>query len=83
MRTTAAHSRLSYTPITTEAVNNGTAAETPIPTQLRSSATPAPGPQESANKGSPSTTANVEITRGTTAIAKKKKKRMSSLFPFP
>lgn len=80
MRTTAAHSRLSYTPITTEAANNGTAAETPVPTQSCSSATPTPGSQESTSKGSPSTAAVVEITRGTTTITKKKKKRMSGLF---
>jgi len=79
MRTTAAHSRLSYTPITTEAAKNGTAAETPVPTQTRSSVTPAPGPQEPASKGSPSTATVVEITKGTTAVTKKKKKRMSGL----
>ncbi|KXN83608.1 Mediator of RNA polymerase II transcription subunit 6 [Leucoagaricus sp. SymC.cos] len=81
MRTTAAHSRLSYTPISAEAADTGTAAaDTPAPSiaQVRSSTTPAPGPQEQAVKGSPSTAATTQeaAAKVPTGGGKKKKKRM-------
>jgi len=79
MRTTAAHSKLSYTPITTEAANTGSAAETPAPIQSRSSTTPVSGPQETAIKGSSSTATNVEMAKGITFGTKRKKKRMCGL----
>lgn len=84
MRTTAAHSRLSYTPIIAEAADAGAAVETPAPitgTQPRSSATPAPGAQEAAIKG-PSSTLTSQSQEFVSAKpaggggAKKKKKRM-------
>ncbi|KAF5356291.1 hypothetical protein D9756_004196 [Leucocoprinus leucothites] len=89
MRTTAAHSRLSYTPITAEAADTGAVAETPAPTtatQPHSSATPAPGSQEAAIKGSSSTVTgqSQETTvsaKGATGGAKKKKKRTSLAAP--
>lgn len=79
MRTTAAHSKLSYTPITTEAANTGSAVETPAPIQSRSSTTPVSGPQETAIKGSSSTATNVEMAKGITFGTKRKKKRMCGL----
>lgn len=80
MRTTAAHSKLSFTPITAEAADNDTAAETPVPTQVRSSATPAPGSQETSIKGPASTVSQPqEPPKGPPGGGKKKKKRMCTI----
>lgn len=81
MRTTAAHSKLSFTPITAEAADTG-AVETPAPAQPRSSSTPAPGSQEMVIKGSASSVSqSQEPSKGPTGGGKKKKKRMCILAP--
>jgi len=82
MRTTAAHSKLSFTPITAEAADTGAAAETPAPSQIRSSATPAPSSQEAAIKGSATSVGqSQEPSKGIGGGGKKKKKRASVVAP--
>lgn len=77
MRTTAAHSRLSYSPVTAEAADTGAATATPALTQQRSSVTPAPGSQETLAKGSAATVSqNQEPPKGPPGGGKKKRKRM-------
>lgn len=79
MRTTAAHSKLSFTQITAEAADTGVATGTPAPSQIRSSATPAPSSQEVTIKGSISSAAqSQEPPKGVGVGGKKKKKRMCS-----
>lgn len=74
MNTTAAHSKMSFTTSAAQNIENA-GPETPITTTIRSSATPAPVPQETGLK----VAAPQEATKGPTAGGKKKKK---SLFPF-
>lgn len=81
MRTTAAHSRLSYTPITAEAADTGAASATPALTQQRSSVTPAPGSQDTLAKGAAATTSqSQELPKGPLGGGKKKRKRMYADF---
>jgi mediator of RNA polymerase II transcription subunit 6 len=80
MRATAAHSRLSYTPITAEAADTGAATATPALTQQRSSVTPAPGSQETLTKGAAATTSRPqEPPKGPPGGGKKKRKRMCAI----
>ncbi|EKM83469.1 hypothetical protein AGABI1DRAFT_66107 [Agaricus bisporus var. burnettii JB137-S8] len=82
MRTTAAHSRLSYSPVTAEAADTGAATATPALTQQRSSVTPAPGSQETLAKGSAATVNQIqEPPKGPPGGGKKKRKRTSLAAP--
>ncbi len=77
MRTTAAHSKLSFTPITAEAADTGAVTGAPAPSQIRSSATPGPSSQEVAIKGSVTSVGqSQEPPKGIGGGGKKKKKRM-------
>ncbi|KAF9452556.1 MED6-domain-containing protein [Macrolepiota fuliginosa MF-IS2] len=82
MRTTAAHSKLSFTSITAEAADTGAVSDIPASSQLRSSATPAPGSQETVTKGvTNSINQPQEPSKGPAGGGKKKKKRTSMAAP--
>ncbi|EDR16056.1 uncharacterized protein LACBIDRAFT_301761 [Laccaria bicolor S238N-H82] len=73
MRATALHSKMSFTTTSAAHVENAT-TETPVAAPMRSSATPAPAPQDTSTKGD-STAAIQDATRAPPGAGKKKKKR--------
>jgi len=80
MKTTAAHSKSSFSSTSFSQSHETLEPDTPVTTTMRSSATPAPASQDTLQKGS-SSNLSQEGTRGPIGGGKKKKKRAYTRYP--